>query len=324
MKSMKSGDRTIPEPGAILVATDLSVDSDQAIVQAHERARADDKPLIVCFVIRSSVRYDPVLPGVRVEYEDDLPVVRNRALEAVRARVSRCTPRNSGDYEILIEQGLPHERIVAAAELFKVGLIVVGAHPGDGLRHALGNVSERVVRHAHRSVLIARADTARRPILVATDFSDPAMPALSAAVKEASQRGAKLTILHSLDVTIAMEGTRNRPLGGLSLGLPLEDFLAMKEKAQSRMQALLERTGLDGNVIVSEGPPAEAILRNAEEANAGMIFLGTRGRAGLARLMLGSVAETVARTAPCSVFVVRLDVDGVRERGSSQQLQEAS
>lgn len=310
---MVSSDRRIADSGPIFVASDLSPASDEAIVQAHERARAEKKRLIVCFVIRGSMRYDPVLPDVRMEFDDGLPVSRNRAFLIVSARVARCTGRRPGEYAIVIERGLPHEHIVRAARMRGASLIVLGARSNGFARHPFaGTVTERVVRHAQCPVLVARAGIATRSILVATDFSDPSMPALEAAVKEARRRDARLTILHSLDVEIAM--VTARPLGDASLGMPLEEFLDIKDAAQSRMQALLDRAGLDGSVIVSEGPPAERILAIARDVDADTIFIGTRGRSGLARVVLGSVAEDVVRSARCSVFVVRLHVESARER----------
>jgi universal stress protein E len=317
--------------GGIFVATDLSRASDEAVRQAHERALAAGVPLIVSFVIRSTVRYDPVLPGVRVEFEEGLPVVRSRALEAVRAQVLRCTGRKPSECEVVIGHGLPHDAIVRAAWLRQASLIVLGPHETDGRERSWGGSTvERVMRHTHLPVLVARPDLVarrgaeKRSILAATDFSDPAMPALGAAANEARRRDAKLAIVYSLEVDIAMETSGTRPLGSGAMGLPLEDFLAMKEAAQSRLQVLLERTGLDGYVVVGEGEPVAQILNAAASADADMIFVGTKGRSGLGRLMHGSVAEAVAREARCSVFVVRLETEASMERTRPKESTHAS
>jgi nucleotide-binding universal stress UspA family protein len=306
---MISVNRRATRPGGILVATDLSRVSDEAVRQAHARALAQGRSLIVCFVIRSTVRYDPVLPGVRVEYEDGLPVTRRRAIEAVRAQIARSTGRAPADYEIVIGHGHPHTAIVRAARTREASLIVLGPHAGVEEPPAfVGNTVEQVLRHATAPVLVARAGEIKHSILVATDFSDPSMPALAAAVDEARRRDAKLTIVHSLDANIAMEESGGLPLGGAAVGLPLESFLSMREAAQSRLQVLLERTGLDGEVIVGEGSAVDEVLNAAKSVDAGMIFVGTRARTGIERVMLGSVAERIVRAASCSVFVVRLHV----------------
>lgn len=73
-----------------------------------------------------------------------------------------------------------------------------------------------------------------------------------------------------------------------------------------KLASALSRYGIDGDRFVAFGPAAPAILRHAEQIQAQLIVVGTVGRTGLPRLLLGSVTEIVVRAAGCSVLVVRL------------------
>lgn len=84
------------------------------------------------------------------------------------------------------------------------------------------------------------------------------------------------------------------------------DKAAAKDAMREQLLAALARFDADGEPVVEEGPAPEAILRVAPELPAELLVLGTAGRTGLSRMLLGSVAEAVARSAPCPVLVVRL------------------
>jgi len=68
----------------------------------------------------------------------------------------------------------------------------------------------------------------------------------------------------------------------------------------------LTRFAIDGETIVKSGPAAQTIIDLTASAPAALVVVGTHGRTVLSRLTLGSTAETVIRSAPCSVLVIRL------------------
>jgi nucleotide-binding universal stress UspA family protein len=141
-----------------------------------------------------------------------------------------------------------------------------------------------------------------KKILCAIDFSPPSRFALLQAAELAGSHGSELVLLHVREV----------PAVRAQLGLvppPLESYES--EAADAWRQ--LERAGKAAEGIARshvgvqmvEGSPVEDILRIAREREADLVVLGTHGRTGLRRAMLGSVAESVVRRAPCSVLVVR-------------------
>ena len=137
---------------------------------------------------------------------------------------------------------------------------------------------------------------ARTLILFPTDFSTASDAALPHAEALAKQKSASLLILHVEEPPLAYGA------GELYYGLP--------EPSSERILKMLEQvTPSDPTVSFKHrltiGDPAGEIVRIAGEEGADMIVLGTHGRSGMARMLMGSVAETVVRRAPCAVLVYR-------------------
>ena len=89
-----------------------------------------------------------------------------------------------------------------------------------------------------------------------------------------------------------------------------ESHPAMPEAvAQERLEEALKQAHVTADALVTVGSAGTAIIEVASEEKAQLIVVGTVGRTGLRRALLGSVAEAVAKGAPCSVLVVRTDRD---------------
>jgi nucleotide-binding universal stress UspA family protein len=80
---------------------------------------------------------------------------------------------------------------------------------------------------------------------------------------------------------------------------------SLRAAVEERLREVWAQTGLDGGVLVPDGPAVATIVQAARDQHASLVAVGTTGLSGLERLALGSVAEVVARQAPCSVLVVR-------------------
>jgi nucleotide-binding universal stress UspA family protein len=137
---------------------------------------------------------------------------------------------------------------------------------------------------------------ARPIILVPTDFSTASDAALPHAEALARQKSASLLILHVEEPPLAYGG------GELYYGLPdpnSERILKMLEDVRPTDQTVAFTHRL------TMGDPAGEIVRIAAEEGVEMIVLGTHGRSGMTRMLMGSVAEAVVRRAPCPVLVYR-------------------
>lgn len=135
-----------------------------------------------------------------------------------------------------------------------------------------------------------------KTILFPTDFSTASDAALVHAAALARQSGARLLIVHVEEPPLAYGG------GELYYGLPepnSERILKMLEDVKPADQEVPYTHRL------TMGDPAGEIVRIAKDEGVEMIVLGTHGRTGMLRLLMGSVAEAIVRRAPCPVLVYR-------------------
>jgi nucleotide-binding universal stress UspA family protein len=140
-------------------------------------------------------------------------------------------------------------------------------------------------------------------ILVGTDFSAASRPAFRRAMELASANGAALWIAH-----VAAPPVPPSP-DGFVLPQYFDDLgRAIHADAQRRLKLLLEkarRAGVRARSLVLNGAPHEALNRAARRHRADLIVLGSHGRTGLARFLVGSVASRVVATASCPVLTIR-------------------
>ncbi len=128
-----------------------------------------------------------------------------------------------------------------------------------------------------------------RHILVPTDLSGPAERALECALDLAAQHHATVTLLNASDASLR----DYYPAGFESDRAAMEKLLAAKRPA-----------GVQVDITQRDGPPSEAILRFVDEMRVDLVVMGTHGRKGLGRAVLGSVTDAVVRSASVPVLTV--------------------
>jgi nucleotide-binding universal stress UspA family protein len=133
-------------------------------------------------------------------------------------------------------------------------------------------------------------------IILATDFGPHAEHAQAYALDVAQKCGAKLTLLHVYGVPVVSYGDE--------IAWPLAELGKAAQAALDKAVARARETlpNVQGHVVVGE--PRNSIVDHATEVGADLIVLGTHARQGLAHAVLGSVAESIVRSAPMPVFVV--------------------
>lgn len=136
----------------------------------------------------------------------------------------------------------------------------------------------------------------QKTILFPTDFSTASDAALPHAEALARQADARLLIVHVEEAPLAYGG------GELYYGLPEPDSDRIRKMLDDVRPA---DPALPFDHRLTMGDPASEIVRMAADESAEMIVLGTHGRTGMTRLLMGSVAEAVVRRAPCPVLVYR-------------------
>ena len=148
-----------------------------------------------------------------------------------------------------------------------------------------------------------------KPILVPVDFSSNSEAALVNAAELAAKLGSDLVILHIVHdlndapgyYAVKGRGKQMRRMEDVAAEM-LDEFFHKMQKKYSALVALKQAT-----TMLVVGLPVNRILESAEKINARMIVMGSQGRTGLARAMLGSKAEQVVRLAPIPVMIVKED-----------------
>ena len=217
--------------------------------------------------------------------------------DATRLGAPRVTSR--------VLRGVPWDQIVGAArEDPAIDLIVMGTHGRSGLaRVLLGSVAEQVIRHAPCSVLAARAPGGVQPfrkLLCPIDFSDDSRQALERAAELVAPGGAGIALLHVVEPAVA--------LGNLPMG---DNTLQAADRRASHALArwasdLEKRVSVPVSTEIRIGRPGVQTLGVLDaDPTFDLVIMGSHGRTGIRRVLLGSVAEQVLRHAACPVLIVR-------------------
>lgn len=236
---------------------------------------------------------------------DVIDVLEREGEQIVRDVADRARQRGV-DTVTEVLQGEPYSTIIDYAESLGIDLIVMPTHGRRGLaRLLLGSTTERIVRRSDVPVLTIRPDDdiattyPYRNVLVPTDGSDGAMEALATGIDVANAEGAPLHLLSVFDVA--------------SLGVDIRTQIQtemLEENAHEVIQAaseVAENAGVESvSGTVEYGSSIhKAILSYIEDHDIDLVVIGTHGRTGFDRYLLGSVTESLVRTAPIPVLTVR-------------------
>ncbi|WP_290811400.1 universal stress protein [Halovivax sp.] len=208
-----------------------------------------------------------------------------------------------------VRSGEPRAEILAYADEEGVDAIVVGTHGRHGAERLLfGSVAEGVVRDADVPVIVRRGDPAVEAtypfetVVAATDGSPQAERAVEEAIAVATHHDATLWVLSVVDVT---------PVGlDESTDLRVNRLESRAETVVAEAAAAAREAGVDDvETAVEFGSVHREIRAFVADRGADLVVAGTHGRSGVDRLLLGSVAERVLRTASTPVMTVRSATD---------------
>ncbi|MHB9286485.1 universal stress protein [Halobacteriales archaeon Cl-PHB] len=203
-------------------------------------------------------------------------------------------------------EGKPADAILEYADENGVELLAMGTHGRTGLGHYItGSVTEEVVRRSPVPVLTVRATDRSRlaggydEVLVPTDGSEPATAAVEPGLAIARQAGARVHTVNIVDLGTVSSHPDLAPPTQV-----VEELLAAGEAATDAIAEQVREAGLDAVTAVNEGFPARDLLGYADEHDIDLIAMGTAGRTGLSRYLLGSTTERVIRRADVPVLAV--------------------
>lgn len=285
----------------LLCPIDFSAGSRQAVTAAARLAIEADAELILLHAWSVPTAAFPLEVPFPPTLVDHLTGEAHRCLDtAVRDATALGARRVSS----MLVNGAPWSAIVETLAEPSFDLAVIGTHGRTGLaRVLLGSIAEKVIRHAPCSVLAIRPDSAPRPflhILCPIDFSAESRCAVAEAAALVRPGGAGITLLHVVEAPVGYTGE-----------LPEDDFLRDLDR---RSAAQLETwvAELRGKVSVPVTAwsrvgwaGAEILAALERKQSVDLVVMGSHGRTGLKRVLLGSVAEKVVRHARCPVYVAR-------------------
>jgi len=277
----------------ILVAVDGSESGKNALHQAFKLANEEK-----CWITVTSVvpPYEGEIETLGVK---DIRAALRKPCDDALAEVEKIAKTERMLVKMVCEEGEIHERIVDLAEAENCDVIVMGRR---GLRHIeralIGSVTARVIGHTQRDVLVVPKGTivGWKTIVLATDGSKYSAAATERAISFAKSYGGELKVISVVDVPT--EFYAEAPAAVEDLVRKAKGFVAdVKSKA--------EAAGVKAETYVGEAEAYQAVNNLAQEQKADIIVLGSHGRTGLRRLLMGSVTEKVIGYAPCPVLVVK-------------------
>ena len=258
-----------------------------------------------------------VLNIVNLQRFERLPaLIEDATHESQRLVQSGAKRISDGGYEAVPKSspGNPRTDISCFAKEWGADLILVGSHGHSAVgRFLLGSVAQGVLRTAPCSVeIVRRTPPSASPIkvLFATDGSDCSVAAAHAIAAQTWPQGSVFKVLSVEELVVAGNQMEAASLSAVYPATLLDKLIAQsQDRARSAVEKakdILGRAGLalDPGDPMPIGEPRSVILDIAKDWEADLVVVGSHGRRGLDRFLLGSVSETVAIHAPCSVRVV--------------------
>jgi nucleotide-binding universal stress UspA family protein len=290
----------------ILVPVDGSQSADKAVTLALRLAREHKAELVFCHAVDyAGIAAETTMAGA-VDLAGTFAALDRSAREILGAAAERAKAASvtSSAYKL---EGRSATAIVTYAIERAVDAIVIGSRGLGGIPHLLlGSTAEGVLRAATVPVFVVRANSPVQKfgsIAVAVDDSEPSDAATAFAIELALRSDSRMAFVNVIE-SAALHDQIVR-YGGYA------DTLQSEWEAEARTLVDLavrhaKSAGItEAEGIVAFGAPSEEILARLKAVHADLIAIGTHGRRGLRRLMMGSVAEAVVRKSPVPVVVTR-------------------
>ncbi len=276
----------------ILLPVDITAISKQQLDLAIVLAQLNKSEIIVMSVLSDTVLNDEVKTIVVLAITDSL----NKVIEILK----KAGVKTKGP---VIAYGKPEDKILNMALEERVNLILVSSgNKSKSEKFKLGTTAGKLLRLSDIPVWVANSndEIGLTNILCPVDFSDASKCALKNAILLAKDFKATLRIL-----AVYEPFTNNSPR--LNLDEKTENLYRLK-RFEHEMNQFLKEFNLEGinhKVDVQHGIPHEIILHTVKKYSHDLLVMGTNGRTGLNRLVMGSITEKVTREMPCSFVTTK-------------------
>ncbi len=276
----------------ILVATDLSESSENVLENAIDMAKVFESEVALIYVL-------PAAMGSKKASE----LLHEFAAKQLNALTEKIKTQGVAAMDPILEQGDFSEKIIEASEKINANIIFAGA--GEKSKKEailLGSNAEKIIKKSNKPVFIIKNETSLsiKKILCPVDFSNQSKRALKNAITLAHRFEAELIIIS---------------VYGLSDLFPIRNQLKMDEHLEylrknheSDLEAFLKGSTFGGLKLTKEirqGEPASEILKAIKEYETDLLIMGTTGKSGINKILIGSVTQKVIREIPSSFITLK-------------------
>jgi nucleotide-binding universal stress UspA family protein len=273
---------------SILLCTDGSDYSSGAIHAAIDIARECGRPRLTVF---RALEFNPEFETEGLKFAEKIELQAREHLEMIR----EAAAENDVECEAVVRRTTePWKAIIEEAKKRNSDMIVMGRRGMTGLKKILiGSQTSKVIAYAPCSILVVPKDAVMRgkTLLLATDGSKYSEAAEMTALNMCSRCTEEGVCIVKNFLVLSVARTN-----------------VLLERARSNVEKIkkdAEERGIKVEPIVQVGRPYEVILKTAEERDVDLIVMGTHGRTGLERVLMGSVTERIVALSRCAVLVVK-------------------
>jgi nucleotide-binding universal stress UspA family protein len=277
----------------ILVAIDGSESSIHALKESFKLAENEGSWITAISVVPP---YQGDLEFVGI---GNMRTSMRKPYEEALSKAKELAEEQKAPIKTVCEEGEPHEKIVEIAEAENYDLIVMGR---TGLHHLervlVGSATAKVIGYSPKDVLVIPINTSVgwQRALLATDGSRYSNTATERAINFVKSYGGELNIISIVDVPAEFYAESPKTV---------EDLINKAKVYVEDAKRQSEISGIKTKTFVREGEAYRVIADFARQENINIIVMGSHGRTGLKRLLMGSVTERVIGHAPCPVLVVK-------------------
>ncbi len=294
---------TIQQP--ILATTDLSVAARHAMALGGRLSSRLGTPFHVAHVVRSK-QLDLISGALPFSRQTLIDQVTERASESVHAEIEAAGV--GGEPVIHIQLGRAFDEIASLAKTINAQLLVLGYQGSSGAGQGPGSIAKKCVRHAPCNVLLVTEDAPERfkRIVVGIDFSEDSRIALKEATRFAAAHESELVLVHVYSNPFEFTN-----FAGLQqdtskqFAMYVQSLRSELESLESEIRSMANGVSVR-HELLQEKSYGRAISDYCKRNQVDLAVIGALGRAGLRYLLLGSTAERVLQTTPCSVLTIRL------------------
>ncbi|MEE9231967.1 MAG: universal stress protein [Nitrospirales bacterium] len=285
----------------LLVAIDRSTQSIDTVHALAHFAPPEELTLVHALTL-PNLDHPMIMPEVRDAVLQDIENKLRQEGKALLANSLKELPSDFGPTQQIHEIGSPAQVIVETAQSARSGLILLGARGlGRFKELALGSVSHRVLLHAPCSVLVIKRPLASlQKILLPVEGKEDAEIAFTFLASKPFR--------NPVDIHLIMVWPQPQVPWPITLGqshLIEERAIQHAQEQLDVFTAKLTTMGYQATGHVGLGDPAYAIVEQQRATKADMIMLGTHGRGGMSRFLLGSISHTVLHQATCPILILR-------------------